>query len=75
MTSEPKPPTWPEPTAPHHEDTPTPLHEDTSACLTEAERAAERAAFAELVAFIKANKETGTEVTHLTVDEYANTLE
>lgn len=80
MPNEPKAPTWPEPPTPPHADAPTPLHDDTQPDMfdhpmTEAERAAERVAFAELVAFVKANKDPDTEVTHATADDFAATLE
>jgi hypothetical protein len=43
--------------------------------MTAAEQATERAAFAELIAFIAQHKDADTTVTHVSTDEYAGTLE
>lgn len=43
--------------------------------LTQSESETERAAYAELLAFIKDNKDPDTEVTHATPEEFANTLD
>jgi hypothetical protein len=43
--------------------------------MTAAEQATERAAFAELIAFVAQHKDADTTVTHVSADEYASTLE
>ncbi|MBX9861160.1 MAG: hypothetical protein K2Y42_00280 [Hyphomicrobium sp.] len=77
MSTEPPPPVWPpEPTPPHADTTPQ-QHADTPAPIpmTAAEQATERAAFAELIAFVAQHKDADTTVTHVSADEYASTLE
>lgn len=78
MSTQPPPPVWPPDTpTQHHEDTQAQQHADAAppTPISEAERATERTAFAELLAFITAHKGAGTDVAHVSADEYATSLE
>lgn len=77
MSTEPPPPVWPQELPALHEDTASQHHADTPALppITAAERATEHAAFAELIAFIAAHKDADTTCTHVSSDEYDNTLD
>lgn len=67
---------WPPVPPPHHQDAQAQQQDNTASMpMTEAERAAERTAFAELLAFIDANKDPTTQVDHVTTDDYNATLE
>lgn len=69
MTNEPDTPAPPQPDA---EAQPQP---DTSARMSEAERARERVAFQELIDFVAAHKDADSEITHVSPDEFDQTLE